>query len=83
MMTIDELLSHVRVAMQGKQPHRFLPEVERTLLQMKTQKDEDPLIREDLSRILGRLVLDDITFAESEIGDQLLAFADEYAEDAG
>jgi hypothetical protein len=83
-MTTDlrHLLVRVRVASNEPDAFSFLPGIARTLEAMITANEATPHARALLARGLGRLTLEQCSFAASELGHALLQAADSYSEAA-
>ncbi len=60
--------------------YAFLPEICESLDRMIVDMNEPKPIRERHAAALGRLVMEDFAFSESDLGGRLLILADSYAE---
>ena len=76
---IQRLIDDASVMMNTSGSYAFLPDIVDTLKAMRAKKQATKESRELLSRGLGRLVLDSIKFAESDLGGRILGFANDFA----
>lgn len=70
----------VRAAQNERGAYGFLPDIGRVLTQMAQGLELDREIRDRIASGLGRLVTDNYTFSESDLGQELLGVADDFAQ---
>jgi hypothetical protein len=76
---IAESLDRAEKASERLDSYPFLPEIREILKGMLARPTMAANERERLSAALGRLVTEDFTFSESEMGTTLLELADDFA----
>ena len=72
--------SAVEMALSTPNHFAFLPEIRESLDRMIADLNESKSIREKHASALGRLVMEDYVFSESDLGERLLSVSDSYAE---
>jgi hypothetical protein len=76
---LQDALRRVEDAQRRPGAYGFLAAIARVLTQMLASLDGDREMRDRIAGGLGRLVTDDYSFSESELGQELLRLADDFA----
>jgi len=76
---ITDALAEIDKASMGPSPYPFLPEIKKALEAMLASGAMAERELERLSGALGRLVTDNYSFSESDLGTTLLSLGDEFA----
>jgi len=76
---LTSVLAAIEAVHTSADHYAFLPEIKETVERMIADQNAPSDIRERHAAALGRLVMEDFNFTESELGGRLLALSDSYA----
>lgn len=77
---IDDLIQRCEHARKTPNSYPFLPDVIEILISMRTHIGAAKSIRSGNAGALGRIVLEDFTFSESQLGTDLLKLGERFVE---
>ncbi len=74
-MTIETLLERTDQALERSDSYANLPGIRKNLVLLRTERDCER--RREIASALGRLIMEDYRFSESQLGSDLVTFVDE------